>query len=186
MLRKFGGPAAAALIYISAGVSANGQSPAEVTSTIDWDAAKADAENIAPAQKESLNSFRAANAVGVDAINVPVLVPGIGPVRAGPRLRGQGASYAAVYMLNAAKLSVLGTARALVPPSPERFASAAASSDGRVFEQGEDGADLSFIKYGASYILRLSCAKLDDERCIKDSFLNSVADSLVPVGGSKP
>jgi hypothetical protein len=185
MLKKAGKSAAVVLFYLLADIAANGQSPTEIVSTIDWDAAKADSENAKPALKDSLNSFRAANASGLDAIRLPVLVPGVGPVRAGPRLRGQGNSYAAVYLLNAAKLSILGTSAALIPPSPETFERAVTSGSGRVFDRGEDGADLSFSKYGASYVLRLSCAKLDDDRCTKDSFLNSVADSLLVLGGSK-
>jgi len=155
----------------------------EARANIDWAAARADAERLAGSQGAGLNSFRSANAANLDSIGVPVLVPGTGPVRAAPNVKGQGTAYAATYMLNAAKLSVMGTASALVPPRPEEFTALANRADARTFEQGEDGADLSFVRYGAAYVLRLSCARLDDARCTNDAFLNAVADSLLPIGG---
>ncbi|MHC2618009.1 hypothetical protein ACVIW2_000040 [Bradyrhizobium huanghuaihaiense] len=174
-------------LVASVGISASAlaQGIVERGAQIDWNAVRADMESGAAAQHDALRSFRAANTGNLDAINVPVLVPGIGPVRAAPEIKGQKTAYAAVYSLPAATLSVQGSSVSLVPPNPETFAAASGSSAGRVFDRNDDGADLSFTRYGAAYVLSLSCARPDDERCTNQAFLNGVADSLIPIGGKE-
>jgi len=155
----------------------------EKIAPIDWDRAASDADrttSIAPA----LNTFRANNSAELSAIRLPVLMPNTKVVEGSPRIRGQGNSYVAAYTLPGAKLSILGTSVFLTRPDDQTYAQSPSGSN-RVFDRSEDGSDLTFIKYGASYVLRLSCAKREDERCNKDTFLNTVADNLLVVGGKK-
>jgi hypothetical protein len=155
----------------------------EEISAIDWDRATSDAETVS-STVPALDGFRAANSGELASIRLPVLVPNPAAVSANPRLRGQGNSYVVAYSLSGAKLSVLGTSVVLTRPDDQSLSQSAQGSN-RVFDHSDDGSDLSFLKYGASYVLRLSCANPDDERCSKEAFLNGIADSLVVLGGRK-
>jgi hypothetical protein len=149
---------------------------------IDWERATLDAEraaSIAP----NLNTVRANNSAELDSIRLPVLAPNTTIVATSPRIRGQGNSYVVAYTLPGAKLSILGTSVFFIRPDDQTYAQSA--SGGRVFDRSEDGSDLSFQKYGASYVLRILCANLSDERCVKESFLNMIADNLLVIGGKK-
>jgi hypothetical protein len=166
------------------GVPLSGQSVAEERiSPIDWDRVASDADraaSIAPA----LNIFRTRNSQELASIRLPVLIPNTTVVEGNPRFRGQGNSYAVAYALPDASLSILGTSVFLSRPDDKALAQSGQGPN-RIFDRSEDGTDLSFLKYGAAYVLRLSCTKPDDERCTKDTFLNKVADSLLVVGGKK-
>jgi hypothetical protein len=157
----------------------------EKIAPIDWERATSDADrttSIAP----NLNSFRANNSAELAAIKLPVLVPNpnMKVVEGSPRILGQGNSYVAAYTLPSAKLSILGTSVFLTRPDDQALAQGPSGTN-RIFDRSADGSDLTFLKYGASYVLRLSCAKREDERCSKDAFLNAVADNLLVVGGTK-
>jgi hypothetical protein len=159
------------------------QSPVEERiSIINWERAESDVKQTLaiPAFK----ALRETHETELSSIRLPVLIPNPAVVESPPRLRGQGNSYAAAYALTGAKLSVLGTSVFLVRPD-DQASSQSATGNARNFDRSDDGSDLSFLKYGASYVLRLSCSNVDDERCSKDVFLNSVADSLAVIGGAK-
>ena len=153
---------------------------------IDWGDARRAMEGIRGANTGTLRAFRSAVPTGIDAVELPVLVPGTGPVRGTPRFRGQTTSYAATYALPDARLSVLGTAFALeTPPGTplEARGRALEASSAYTFTRSEDGADLDFERFGASYTLRLSCEQQTDRRCATDAFLRSLAESLIVAGG---
>ncbi len=154
--------------------------------TIDWKAAINAANMATRDDAKGLNSFRAAaaNEKELQAVALPVLVPGTGPVRAAPKVRGQNLAYSSSYTLNGARLSILGSATSLVAP---KYASAfeKAPDTSSEFEITEDGADLNFTRFGASYVLRISCQRPDDERCTSKEFLGKVRDSLIVVGGNQ-
>lgn len=160
-----------------------GQSPVEERiSIINWERAESDVK-----QTLAIPAFKALqerHEKELSSIRLPVLIPNPAVVESPARLRSQGNSYAAAYALTGANLSVLGTSVFLVRPD-DQASSQSATSNARNFDRSDDGSDLSFLKYGASYVLRLSCSNADDERCSKDVFLNSVADSLVVIGGAK-
>ena len=160
--------------------------PRRVEQPIDWQAVQQAIQTDQSRDSNAINLFRSSVPAGVDSVNVPVLVPGTGPVRASPRFRGQNNAYAAAYLLNAAKLTILGSSIALALPADDSLAAsmqAIGDSTEPQFEILEDGTDLSFSRFGASYTLRISCSAPDDERCTKDEFLRSVARSLVTIGG---
>ena len=157
---------------------------------IDWVQANNVKAQTAQKDGKALALFRSAvpDQNELDKIRLPVLVPGTGPVRAAPRLRHQGVSYVASYALAGAKVSVLGSVSALNAPAESTFAIVLAnrqSESPAVFETTEDGADLSLQRYGAAYILRISCTRAADERCQWRAFLDSVAKTLIMVGGSQ-
>jgi hypothetical protein len=152
-------------------------------SEINWEHATHDAEqssSIAPA----LNEFRTNNSAELASIKLPVLMPNTTAVDASPRLRGQGSSYVIAYTLPNAKLSILGTSGFLTRPD-DKVLSQSGQAPTRIFDRSDDSSDLSFLKYGASYVLRLSCTTSEDERCVNETFLNGIADSLLVVGGRK-
>lgn len=153
---------------------------------IDWDAARAAAEKDAKIDKKGLSGFRAAqiDEQKLRTVVLPVLVAGTGPVRAAPLVRGQKLSYSSSYAINGAKIVILGSATNLV--APEALAVREhIDSNLRDFEVTEDGADLNFMRFGANYILRISCERPEDERCTKRDFLSKLKRSLIVVGGEQ-
>lgn len=133
---------------------------------------------------------RAAEPQGVDEVVPPVMLLGTGEVRAAPEFRQQVTSYVALYDVGEALLSVMGAAAALVPGDGDAILPllTEARLTDFVFEPADDGedsdaADLSFTRFGASYVLRLACDLLTDERCQKSEFLERVATSLLVFGG---
>jgi hypothetical protein len=150
---------------------------------IDWERANADAARSSDSTA-ALKAFREQNAQALDSIGLPVLMPSALSAEFTPRLRGQGNSYVVVYKLPSAKLSIFGTSVFLTRSDDQVFAQSGAGNAPK-FERSDDGSDLSFFKYGASYVLRLSCLEQEDERCAKDSFLGGLVNSFVIVGGKK-
>jgi hypothetical protein len=153
---------------------------------IDWDAARRARET----NRE--RGSATAPALGIDAsrleaIKLPVLVPPSDTMRSAGQVKGQGSAYAASYDLPAAQLSIMGSASALAISPDSTIAPTLGldtAPDEPLFEPSDDGADLSFSRYGASYVLRISCANADDPRCTRDTFLRSIANSLIVIGGS--
>ena len=101
---------------------------------------------------------------------------------------GEGLAYSAGYDLPGAQLSIMGSGSALSLSAESPIGAIIehddASRDEPVFERTEDGADLSFIRFGAAYTIRISCANVQDPRCTGYTFLRSVADNLVIIGRS--
>lgn len=164
------------------------QTPARVAAPIEWEAANADR---ARSEQERAAAFRTARAglpdqQTLDATRLPVLVYAGEVARQAPRMRSQGTSYVALYLLPGAKLAIMGSATAL-PIAPEsglaRQAETYEAPSSGQFEITEDGADLNLRKYGAAYVLRISCESARDQRCKTPNFLLSIASSLVVVGG---
>jgi hypothetical protein len=174
-----------------ANTAAIGQTTSQrAPSNIDWQGARAALERDNLRDKGGIDKFRSAvpSENVLSQVNLPVMVLGTGPVRAAPRFQAQGSAYTAVYALDRAKLSVLGSASAisLQPGSPlAQSANNNPPANECNFETSEDGADLSCTRFGAGYTLRLTCDEPDrDTRCTEPNFLRSTADSLVVVGGS--
>lgn len=150
-------------------------------SPIDWDAAERARQAVRITTIDALRA-RVPNSVQLDRIRLPVLLPEPRLISAAPRLRHQETSFTAAFALKGAKLTIAGSGTAIV--SPASGAPPFVSIDD-AFERTEDGADLSISRFGASYVLRISCAAPADSRCTKSDFLRSVAASLVPIGGKK-
>ncbi|WP_037417496.1 hypothetical protein [Sinorhizobium sp. CCBAU 05631] len=184
----------AALLVYSA--NAYSQEVKEEDLVVDWPAAKAAAAEDLRTDKTGIDKFRAASPGNLDAVGVPVLVTGTGPVRAAPRLKAQDKSYAAVYPLDGgATLSIMGTARGVAltgeANAPGELPDYQSGQFSMLDDDSEEGsppktreADFSFVKFGAAYTLRLTCTVEGDERCLKEDFAQSVAESLVQVGGA--
>lgn len=175
--------AAFVLLAIAPGLAA-AQSPRQSVE-IDWATAQKDlAKTLETPQLKTRGGVSNTNSLA--NIRVPVLAVDKGEVRASPRIRGMGSSYVAAYTVQGAAISLTGTASAATVPADSTLsASVKQSPAGSVFELTEDGADLSFQRYGAGYVLRISCEKGDDERCQKDAFLKKLEQSLILVGGKK-
>lgn len=180
------------LLLPALGLAATAASAAErVEAAIDWPQAQADIRaaegpGADSGDRATVAQLRSAPALQqtLDRIALPVLVPDQASVRAAPSLIEQGRAYAADYPLDGADLVVLGAASALVVAEDAPIAGLlAGDAPAYVFESYEYGADLSFLRYGASYVLRLACDELDDARCRKDEFLRKIAENLVAVGG---
>lgn len=151
---------------------------------IDWVAAtQARTASSTTSSAEAVRASVPASAE-LEKVELPVLLLPQSRTRSTPRVRQQTSSYAAAYTLQGAKLSVVGSNSTLTaqPQSLGSRAGAVAAASG-AFDKTEDGADLSFTRFGATYTLRISCAKVTDPRCTDESFLKSVAGELIPVGG---
>lgn len=166
------------------------QSIEREAAAIDWPVAESAMKAAANDDKAGVAKVRSSptSREALDRVALPVLVPGSDSVRASPALFEQGTAYAANYPLDAADLVVLGSASAITlpPGSPlAKLLEGGASSANYQFEAYEYGADLSFVRYGASYVLRLACEEPEDPRCGREEFLRKVADSLIAVGGKR-
>jgi hypothetical protein len=153
-------------------------------SIIDWPAATADMRNNAVGTQ----AVRAGllNPRDLDATRLPVLLPRQGPVRGIPQFAQQTSSYSAFFKLNEAQLSVSGSSSSLSPGREDPLSRlTTAGSDGYQFFATDEGADLAFSRYGANYLLRLTCDHASDVRCQKEDFLTNVAKGLA-VSGGKP
>ena len=166
-----------------------GQELSRVDDKIDWAAAnkvKAENEKKDPKGVEKFRSSKP-DAKLMESVKVPILVLGTGPVRANPQIRAFEKSYVASYALNEASLSVLGSATHLPSlDNSNKTVSPPKKSDAPYdFEITEDGADLSFQRFGASYLIRISCRYSNDVRCSDQKFLTSAAEALIVAGGAK-
>lgn len=152
---------------------------------VNWKAATAD---LAKARATPDYKTRSGNPseAELNKIRVPVLALDQGKVRAAPRIHGLGRSYVAAYSVEGATISLTGTASASLPPASSSVGKSITSGTPKpTFEVTEDGADLTFQRYGAGYVLRISCAKEEDERCLKEDFLRGLERELIMVGGKK-
>ena len=158
---------------------------------VDWHSAQRDQRRDQAALHSENRKFRAGGATQANLAltKLPVLVINTGPVRAAPEFRQQGTSYVAAYRFPRANLSILGSAMALSAP-PEVQAKLTTGASGEYAfspvndeQEQDDVANLTFSRYGASYILRLACERPDDDRCRKPDFLKSIAVGLANVGG---
>jgi hypothetical protein len=154
----------------------------ERLAVIDWERAKSDLQ-VAEPPSAQINQFLKGNDQALKSTRLPVLIPNQNIAELIPKLHSQGSSYLAAYELPGAQLSVMGTSVYLL--SRGSLFAQSAPKKGRSFNLTEDGADLSFMKYGAAYVLRLSCSEEGDPRCGSDEFLNRVADNMLLVGGSE-
>lgn len=175
-------------VCIAAAGPASAQSRLPVR--VDWAAARQDLQRDRAALRAENQQFRAGGALQseLDKVRLPVLIINRGPVRAAPEFRQQGVSYVAAYQLPRATLSILGSATALDLPSGARSNRTESAYDEYIFtgvqdEEEDDVANLSFSRYGASYVLRLACERPEDQRCREPGFLRSVAAGLANVGG---
>lgn len=179
---------ACALLGSVAGLQA--QPAQRIDADIDWLAAQQSIDDTAKNDLESISRFRASalDKGQTDNIALPVLIPKSGAVRASPDLRHQRSSYAASFALDkGASMTILGAASSLSLPDQSPLGLSVEKSAGQyLFEKTEDGADMNFTRFGASYVIRISCEDLEDKRCNAEDYLRTVADSLVAVGGRKP
>lgn len=133
---------------------------------IDWNAAT-------PRQAEAVPA-------GVNAVSLPVLLLAAGGDWGAPRFHGQGSAYAALYAPPGARLSILGSSSRIVAPAGVKLEHPPAA-----FESIGDGADYSFVRFGAAYTLRLVCDEpLKDKRCTDPHYLTEAARALVVAGGN--
>lgn len=149
-------------------------------SQIDWPAAQADfQQSVGPADavRSALPSGRMA------AVSLPVLLIGTGPERSIVKFTHQQTSYVASYLVGrGAKLAIMGSASPLVA-GPQADIPLTGDYE---FVQTEEGADLSFSRYGADYLLQLTCENPDtDPRCTERDFLVGKAQALVVTGGDQ-
>ncbi|MEW8147384.1 MAG: hypothetical protein AB2794_13270 [Candidatus Thiodiazotropha endolucinida] len=169
------------LIFISSTLNAEQNISPRLNSTIDWDQAYRDHLNVKLSENEAISKFRSASLQEIDNVTLPVLILKKQSVRSTPKFFGQGRSYVATYSLPKAKLSIIGSATLISLTDDSTYDM---YKNTNTFEVTLDGADYSFIKYGASYILRLSCDEPTfDMRCTTPKFLNGLANQLIVAGG---
>ncbi|WP_363799543.1 hypothetical protein ABU614_05055 [Lysobacter firmicutimachus] len=170
------------LAILASPATANERVPA----TIDWPQAQSDIRADEKLEPDTVRLLRSAPPLQrtLDRIALPVLIPEQEDMAAAPALLEQGSAYAADYALDGADLVVLGSASAIAVDAGAPLSKLLGTGgEPYRFESYEYGADLSFVRYGASYVLRLSCDAIDDSRCRDDDFLRAIAGDLVAVGG---
>src|SRR5579859_6180075 len=105
-------------------------------SRIDWGAVRQDQKRAGASSRDAIRKFLDTAPEGLNEVKLPVLILG-GPGDWGvPRFRGQGTAYVAVYTLERAKLSVLGSSSKLIAPSALTL-----EHEPTAFELIGDGAD---------------------------------------------
>lgn len=178
------------LTTVCIAVASSASAQTRVSVQVDWATARQDLQQDRAAIRAENRQFRAGGALQseLDKARLPILIINQGPVRAAPEFRQQGVSYVAAYQLPRATLSILGSATALELPSDVKSDLARNAQDEYVFtgvmdEEEDDVANLSFSRYGVSYVLRLACERSKDQRCREPGFLRSIAAGLANVGG---
>jgi hypothetical protein len=161
-------------------------SPRREASPIDWASAKsyrgAQALNDPRTDQNTRTTFP--QQVELDKTHMPVLlVGGTEEVRGSPSFRQQGTSYVGYYKLGGATVSILGSGIVINMGSPPIYN--LDSESAIKFDIAEGVTDLSFERFGATYILRMSCESATDERCLKPEFLTGLSNSLMFVGGKE-
>jgi hypothetical protein len=157
---------------------------------IDWAAADKAKQDDAAHDTGGIKQFRSAK-VPSEVLNqtrLPILVLGTGPVRAAPKVYTQKEAYASTYRIGSdSKLTILGSRSAIT--LDEQLAIdqklEVDSSLPYTIDFLEDGIDLNFSKFGASYTLRITCSTPSDKRCTDKKFIVDSYDSLITVGGSE-
>lgn len=153
---------------------------------IDWQSARqAQVEAEKSGKGERVRAGLPATAQ-LNQTRLPVLLIDAEATRSSPSFAQQGTSYVAHYALNGASLSVTGLSSPLIVDKGPLVAMkpAGARSGPYLFEIAEDVSDLSFVRFGASYTMRISCDKDEDKRCTDAAYLTSIANKLVPAGGA--
>lgn len=174
------------ILAAPAGMAAELQdSPPHLSPPIDWASAvsyRGDKALTDPRKDEGTRAtFPKQNEL--DKTQMPVLLMGnTEEFRSSPKFRQQGKSYVGYYNLAGATVSVLGSGVAIDMKTAQNveFKSMSHLS----FDIAEGVTDLSFERFGATYILRISCDNGADERCLKPSFLTELSNSLFFVGGT--
>lgn len=145
--------------------------PPATAATIDWEAARADA-----AKRPS--DVVIPQSVGSDPLTVPMLLPG-GIVQTAsdrptpPRITRDG--YFATYHLPRYDVIVNGSSKAYQVDGQ----APAGDKTAMVFTTVEAGAQLSFSRYGADYVIEFECREVDGpEGCITEEQAKEFAESL--------
>jgi hypothetical protein len=126
-----------------------------------------------------LNATRSSIPNDIQEVALPVLLLGSDEERSASNFHSQVTSYSATYDLPEALLLLTGTMSALEIEGVVPFDG---SIFGDQFEQTEDGADYSLVRFGVSYNLRLFCDEpLEDERCMTSAYLENIASRLIVV-----
>ena len=144
--------------------------PPAVAGQIDWAAARADAAK-RPAD------VVIPQAAGSDPLTVPMLLPVIVQTASDrpvpPRITKDG--YFATYHLPRYDVIVNGSSKAYDAGSPP----AAGDKTDMKFTTVEAGAQLSFSRYGADYLIEFECREVDSpEGCITEAQAKEFAESL--------
>lgn len=152
-------------------VSTASAGPQAVPSTIDWDAARADAAK-RPADVVVPQS------VGSEPLTVPMLLPGDMVQTASdrptpPRITKDG--YFATYHTPRYDVIVNGSSKAYAAGGE----TPATDKSDMKFMTVEAGAQLTFSRYGADYVIDFECREVDSpEGCITEAQAKEFADSL--------
>jgi hypothetical protein len=152
---------------------------------VDWEAARA--ARAAAEARIGHAPFKAtadAYAAELDATRLPVLVPAASATAG--KLVSQGDSYTFLHAADGADVSVFGTrfAAEVADPTPELARMVGGASDDLQVDLTEEGVDVSLERFGASYVIRVSCDDPDEPRCAGEGFGRELAASLVMIGGS--
>jgi hypothetical protein len=144
--------------------------PAATAATIDWETARADAA-------KRPTDVVVPQSVGSEPLTVPMLLPG-GIVQAAsdrptpPRVTKDG--YYATYHLPRYDVIVNGSSKAYAVGGQP-----AADKTEMKFQTVEAGAQLSFSRYGADYVIDFECREVDSpEGCITEAQAKEFAETL--------
>lgn len=148
--------------------------PRRIASRIDWKSAASALADFQNANSSLFDETKAAAPIELENSTIPVLLLPPSETKSSSGFEVQESAYAAFYSFEGGDLAVLGSGTQL-----DAVAQPAEESDGQ-FSVSEDGADLSFARFGVSYTLRLTCRSPEtDDRCQRPDFLEGIASNLV-------
>ena len=151
-----------------------------VSTKIDWSAAEIEAKQSLARDPAAVEKFVTATSDKLKNIELPILIFGSDAKMETPQFGSQNSSYAAFYTLEGAQISILGSHSVLTGTEDltEHHKATAHESIG-------NGADYNLSRYGAHYTIRLTCDNpVEDTRCRKPDFLQSVVQTLLVVNGA--
>jgi hypothetical protein len=151
--------------------------PSSSQSPIDWEAARTARTTSSANGDATVRAMSVSGAQSSEPPPVPVLLPS-GVVRAQgaapPTLVTTKDGYFATYKTPKYDAIVNGTNRVYETGAP-----AGAPSDEMKFTLAEAGAQLSFSRFGADYLIEFECRQLDGgQSCISEEEAKTFADSL--------
>lgn len=168
------------LAFLTVAFSSDSRAQEAIKLEVDWAAANSDFREVLSKDTEDVIRFRSAASAEFSETNLPVLLPVFGQERSAGGFNSFGDTYSSFYTLAGVQVSIVGTLNAfLIDDGAMVFEEAVRVSP------SQDGIEGNFLRYGASYHVRITCDNLDDERCTSEDFIRSAIEGLEPLGGKE-
>jgi hypothetical protein len=122
--------------------------------------------------------------VGPGTVSVPVVLPMQMALAPSAKFAPLGDSYIATYRVDGVDIGMAGTVSGVAVDMAGQGAFTNVPTD--QFRLSDDGAELSWTKFGAAYTLTIACISPTDSRCRSPDYLDEVRRGNVVVLVNRP